>query len=40
MPDFLNEIFPDSKNPVNLRQKSLFQTFNVKSAYKETESVF
>ena len=38
-PDFLNEIFPDSNNAVNLRQKSSFQTFNVKSVYKGTETV-
>ena len=38
-PSFLKEIFPESSNLVNLRRKPAFQTFNVKSVYKGTETI-
>ena len=38
-PPFMNDVFPDSKNPINLRHKPPFQTSNVKSVYKGTETI-
>ena len=38
-PKFLNNVFPNSKNIVNLRQKPTFETSNVKSVYNGTETI-
>ena len=38
-PNFMNSIFPKSKNPYNLRTNNPFQTYNVHSVYKGTESI-
>ena len=38
-PAFLREVFPESNNPINLRRKPCFQTFNVKTVYHGTETV-
>ena len=38
-PSFMKSIFPESKNPYNLRTNNPFQTYNVHSVYKGTETI-
>ena len=38
-PTFMNDVFPNSKNNVNLRHKPIFETYNVKSVYNGTETI-
>ena len=38
-PQFMQKVFPPSKNLVNLREKPLFETYNVKSVYNGTETI-
>jgi len=38
-PIFLKEVFPESNNPINLRRKPSFQTFNVKTIHYGTETI-
>ena len=38
-PTFMKSIFPESKNPYNLRTNNPFQTYNVHSVYKGTETI-
>ena len=38
-PTFMKSIFPESKNPYNLRTNNPFKTYNVHSVYKGTETI-
>ena len=38
-PPFTKDVFPQSKNSVNLRCKPTFETHNVKSVYNGTETI-
>ena len=40
LPTFMKSIFPESKNPYNFRKNNPFQTCNVHSVYKGTETSF
>ena len=39
-PSFMNNVFPNSGNNVNLRNKPSFQSFNVRSVYNGTETIY
>ena len=39
-PSFMKNIFPESQNKVNLRNKPSFQSFNAKSVYNGTETIY
>ena len=38
-PSFMNDIFPQSTNSINLRHRPIFERSNVKSVYNGTETL-